>query len=229
MSKSELGIDYERLYEYRFRSIDQAPRQAVWAEIAPFIYDRLDRPETVLDPAAGRCEFINAIPAKERWTVDAVPFGQRWADPNVHSIISDIFDAELPESHFDGLFVSNLLEHLPTQEEVARLLLLLRSTMHDGGRIAIMGPNFKYCYKDYFDCADHTLALSHVAVEEHLFAAGFRIRESIPRFLPYSFRGALPPGPKLTRMYLRLPWAWRILGKQFLVIAERVSFSETTP
>jgi hypothetical protein len=38
---------------------------------------------------------------------------------------------------------------------------------------------------------------------------------ALPRFLPYSFTGRLPPSPALTRQYLRNPLAWRMLGKQF--------------
>jgi hypothetical protein len=33
------------------------------------------------------------------------------------------------------------------------------------------------------------LALTHVAIEEHLYAAGFVPTKTVPRFLPYSFRG----------------------------------------
>jgi hypothetical protein len=60
-----------------------------------------------------------------------------------------------------------------------------------------------------------------VAVAEHLYAAGFEIQVIHPRFLPFSFRGLLPPSPKLTRTYLRWPPAWRFLGKQFLLLATR--------
>ena len=56
-----------------------------------------------------------------------------------------------------------------------------------------MGPNFRYCSHEYFDCADHTLIFTHVAIEEHLYAAGFEPERIVPRFLPYSFRGRLPP------------------------------------
>jgi hypothetical protein len=59
----------------------------------------------------------------------------------------------------------------------------------------------------------------HVAVAEHLYAAGFDITTAMPRFLPYSFRGALSASPLLARIYLRFPPLWRILGKQFLVSA----------
>jgi hypothetical protein len=81
-----------------------------------------------------------------------------------------------------------------------------------------MGPNYRYCSDEYWDCADHYIALTHVAIGEHLYAAGFEPERVIPRYLPYSFRGILPPSPQLTRVYLRMPLAWRLLGKQFLVI-----------
>ena len=56
---------------------------------------------------------------------------------------------------------------------------------------------------------------------EHLYAAGFEITRRCPRFLPYSFRGLLPPSPRLTSAYLRTPPLWRPLGKQFFLIARK--------
>jgi hypothetical protein len=91
----------------------------------------------------------------------------------------------------------------------------------EGGRIAILGPNFRYCSRNYFDYADHAVVLTHMAVAEHLHAAGFRVVSNAPRFLPYSFTGRLPASAGLARAYLRLPLAWRVLGKQFLVVGER--------
>ena len=215
-----VGLNYERLYEYRFRDVDQASRQAVWQEIARYLYGRMGEPRCVLDPAAGRGEFITAVPAAERWGVDLV----RQADlesAGVKMIIADIMDADLPQDYFDGVFVSNFLEHLPDQNAVAVVLSRLLDAMRPGGRIAIMGPNFRYCAKDYFNCADHTVAMTHVGVAEHVYAAGFDVTTVTPRFLPYSFRGLLPPSPLLTRTYLRMPVLWRLLGKQFLVIARK--------
>jgi SAM-dependent methyltransferase len=127
-------------------------------------------------------------------------------------------EAELPEAHFDGIFVSNFLEHLHDQEAIAAFLEKMHRAMEPGGRIAIMGPNFRYCASEYWDCADHYVALTHVAIAEHLYAAGFEPQRIVPRYLPYSFRGILPPSRTLTRLYLKTPPAWRLLGKQFLVI-----------
>ncbi len=214
-------MNYERLYAYRFRDVDQASREAVWQPISRFIHAELGRPEVVLDPAAGRCEFINAVPARERWAVDQVAFPERAVEPGTQTLVGSILEVELPESHFDGVFLSNFLEHLTSQEMVASVLERLRETMRPGGRIAVMGPNYRYCHKEYWDCADHTLALTHVAVAEHLYAAGFEVVKVVPRFLPYSFRGRLPASAGLTSLYLRAPIAWRVLGAQFLVVGER--------
>ena len=214
------GINYERLYTYRFRDTDQAGRQAVWREIARYAHCRMGAPQRVLDPAAGRGEFITAVPAAERWGIDLV--GQRVPESaGVNMIISDIMDAALPGGYFDGVFLSNFLEHLPGQNAVAAVLGKLHAAMEPGGRIAVIGPNFRYCVREYFDCADHTVILTHVAVAEHLHAAGFAVTAVVPRFLPYSFRGLLPPSPLLTRIYLRTPPLWLLLGKQFLVLARK--------
>ena len=110
-------MNYERLYEYRFRDIDQDSRTAVWGEIAPFISKVLGDPEVVLDPAAGRGEFINAVPARERWAVDMVAYPEGTHAPGTEVIVSDIFDAELPQHYFEGVWISNFLEHLLSQEQ----------------------------------------------------------------------------------------------------------------
>jgi Methyltransferase domain len=214
------GINLERLYEYRFRDVDQDARDLVWREIAGYIHDRLGSPVHVLDPAAGRGEFIVAVPAGERWGVDRVSHG-RTELCGVKMIIADIMEADLPADYFDGVFLSNFLEHLPDQNAVADVLARLYGTMQAGGRIAIIGPNFKYCAKEYFDCADHIVILSHIAVTEHLHAAGFEVVAAHPKFLPFSFRGIFPPSARLTRIYLRVPLLWRLLGKQFLVIGRK--------
>ena len=214
------GINYERMYAWRFHDVDQSRRQAVWREIARYIHQRMGAPARVLDPAAGRGEFITAVPAVERWGVDLIGHGVP-ESAGVKMIITDIMAAEIPNNYFDGVFVSNFLEHLPDQNAVATVLGKLYSSLEPGGRIAIIGPNFRYCTREYFDCADHTVILSHIAVTEHLYAAGFDVTGVSAQFLPYSFRGLLPPSPALTRLYLRSPALWRLLGKQFLVLGRK--------
>jgi SAM-dependent methyltransferase len=214
-------MNFERLYTYRFRDIDQGARLRVWEAIAPHVHGLMASPQTVLDPAAGRGEFIRSITARERWAVDEVAYPEAEQTAGVKVVTAGIMDAELPSEHFDGVFASNFLEHLHNQEAIAQFLERMRDSMKSGGRIAIMGPNYRYCAKEYWDCADHYVALTHVAIAEHLYAAGFEPERIIPRYLPYSFRGILPPSQRLTGAYLRTPFAWRLLGKQFLVIGRR--------
>ena len=214
-------MNHDRIYHYRFRDNDQRDRAAVWHEIAAFAHRELGEPERVLDPAAGRGEFINAVPARERWAVDRVAHEHGTFDDGVRLLVADVMDAALPTDHFDAVWVSNFLEHLPSQDAVAAFLERMRDVLRPGGRIAIIGPNFRYCAKEYFDMADHTVVLTHRAVAEHLYGAGFEPERVVARFLPYSFTGRLPASAWLTRAYLRTPPAWRVLGRAFLAVGRR--------
>jgi hypothetical protein len=214
-------MDYERLYNFRFRNVDQDGRIAVWRQVAPHVHKIMGDPGKLLDPAAGRGEFIGAVPAKETWAVDAVAYEQAVHKPDTKVIVSSIMDAELPADYFDGIYVSNFLEHLYDQEAIHQFLLKMIGHMESGGRIAIMGPNYRYCASEYWDYADHFVALTHIAIEEHLYAAGFELKRTIPRYLPYSFSGNLPTAPWLVGLYLKTPLAWKVLGKQFLVIGQK--------
>jgi SAM-dependent methyltransferase len=220
-SAARATVNHQRLYEFRFRGVDQQRRDDVWAALAPMLHEALGRPARVLDPAAGRCEFINASAAAERWAVDAVAYEEGVPAAGIHLVVAEIMDADLPHEYFDAVFVSNFLEHLPSQDAVAAFLEKMFLCTAPGGRIAIMGPNFRHTAREYFDFADHTVILTERGVAEHLYAAGFAIERVHARFLPYSFTGRLPSSPALVRAYLRFPPAWRILGRQFLVIAQR--------
>jgi SAM-dependent methyltransferase len=210
-------INYQRLYEHRFRGISHQKRIQIWREISLFIYEMMGKPDRILDPAAGFEEFMRSIPANDRWTVDEISYHPSPPADNIKRLVADIFTVELPDDYFEAVFVSNFLEHLATQNQVATFLQKIYRCIKPGGQIVIMGPNFKYCVREYFDCADHTLPLTHIALEEHLYAANFAIEKLFPRFLPYSFRGNLPVSAPLVRLYLKSPWAWKFLGKQFLI------------
>ena len=55
---------------------------------------------------------------------------------------------------------------------------------------------------------------------EALQLAGFRVVQNLPQTLPFTFRSRLPSWPWLVRLYLKMPFAWRFFGAQFLVVAE---------
>jgi 2-polyprenyl-3-methyl-5-hydroxy-6-metoxy-1,4-benzoquinol methylase len=211
-------MDYDALYKHRFKDVDQEERNKVWAIVSQYITSLVDEPNRVLDPACGLGEFINFCPASEKWAADMGMDGSTLAQ-NINFASGAFLDIELPEDYFDLIFLSNVLEHLPTQLAVNEFLIQARKKLRHGGAVIIMGPNFKYCANEYFDCADHTTVLTHVSVEEHLVAAGFKPIRTVARFLPYSFRSRLPSFRFTTRLYLKFPLAWRILGKQFLLVA----------
>jgi hypothetical protein len=202
------------LYRRQYRG--RACQEATTLEVLALDNLRRRGPELKLPRLS--CEFMNAVPAAERWAVDAVDYEERVAREGTHLMVSEIMQADLPQEYFGGVFVSNFLEHLLSQEAVAAFL----ESRCDcpGGCIAILGPNFRYS-REYFDLADHTVALTERTVEEHLYAAGFEILMVHPRFMPYTFTGRLPSHPLLVRAYLHLPVGWRIPGTQFLVFGER--------
>lgn len=221
VSDADHDIDLARIYDYRFRGVDPSVRADVWSAIARYVWIRAGRPERVLDPAAGIGEFIAEVPAPERWAVDLVDHGLSQL-PGVETRIASVFDVDLPEDYFDLVFVSNLLEHFDGQDAVARFLRSTRRLVRPGGRILVMGPNFRYCMREYFDFADHVVPLTHLSVAEHLHGAGYEVGDVVPKFLPYSFRKRLPASRGLASAYLRLRPLWRIFGKQFLVEGIRI-------
>ena len=101
------------------------------------------------------------------------------------------------------------------------MLAEVRRVLRPGGRLVIMGPNIRYLAAEYWDFYDHSLPLSHLSMEEGLVQADYEIASVIPRFLPYTARSRLPQHPLLVALYLKVPLAWRLLGKQFLVIGRK--------
>ena len=214
-------MNYDRLYEYRFKGVDRNKKLSTWKIIAEFIHEKLGKPSSMIDPAAGDCEFINQVPATERWAVDMGEHTKRAAQSDVKVVIGNNLDVSLPLNYFEGVYVSNFLEHLHSQEDVATFLERMFAILKPGGKIAIMGPNFKYCAANYFDFADHTVILTELGVAEHLYGAGFEVKEVHNRFLPLSFRGKIPVTDFLVKMYFQMPFAWRFMGKQFLLVAQK--------
>jgi hypothetical protein len=97
----------------------------------------------------------------------------------------------------------------------------MHRSLKPGGKIAIMGPNFRFCANEYFDFADHLLPLSDRTIEEHLAAVDLTCEEVIPKFLPLSFRSQRISHSIFVRVYLKLPILWKFFGKQFFIVATR--------
>lgn len=214
---SATRLDHRALYEFRFAGVDADAKRKVWRKISADLFRRAGRPRRILDPACGAGELIETVPAQERWAADVVP--PPITDPAVNISVGRYQDLDFPRDYFDAVVLSNVLEHLRDPDEVQAFLHRARALLAKDGRLVVLGPNFKHCAQQYFDCADHTLILTDVSVIEHLAVAGFEIVSAHPRYIPFSFRSRLPASAPLVALYLRLPIVWKVLGKQYLIIA----------
>ncbi len=214
-------MDLERIYRYRFIGIDQKRRIAVWHHITNWVMNRLGHPEKMLEVGAGRCEFINQCKAQEKWALDSNPIIRKYTAPDVIALIGKIQDINFENERFDAIFMSNFLEHLTSLGEIHEALEICFYLLKKGGRVGILGPNFKYAWRDYYNCVDHIMPLTHLTVAEYLVGIGFNDLKILPKFLPYSFRSNQLNHPYLVKIYLSLPLAWKIMGKQFFIIANK--------
>ena len=217
-------LDLARVYKFRFTLIPAETKYKTWLIITKWIENKLGQSKTVLDPASGLGEFIIASTAEEKWACDLIDQRDSWPS-TVKTRFGEIFEIDLPNNHFEMIFVSNFLEHLPTPDHIYRYLMLLRSKLKPSGKIVIMGPNYRYSSKEYFDFADHLLPLTHRTIEEHLAAANLDCKLIIKKFLPLSFRSQRFSFPILVKIYLAIPIFWKVFGKQFFIVATRPSLS----
>jgi SAM-dependent methyltransferase len=216
------GADLEETYARRFAGAEER-RKAVWQVLNRRFFQRWVPPSsTVLDLGAGYCEFINSIEASQRLALDLNPATADQAAPGVKVLAQDVAQTwEIASSSVDVLFTSNFLEHLASKELLAHCLRETSRVLRPGGRLIAMGPNIRFAYDVYWDFFDHYLPLSDRSLVEALEVNGFKLEVVIPRFLPFTMKGQLPSHPLLVRLYVAVPLAWRIFGKQFLVIATK--------
>lgn len=219
-----LGSAVDRLYRHRFPPEALAQRAAVWKVLCDFWLSRyIPSSSRVLEVAAGYCEFINNIQASEKVAVDVNPETAKHAakEVTVHQIVAErLADAVQPE-YFDVVFISNFLEHCHSREQMLEVLRAVAVVLKPDGRLLVLGPNFRYCYKEYFDFFDHRLPLTEKAVAEALHIARFTIELLQPQTLPFTFRSRLPSWTWLVRLYLQIPLLWRLFGAQFFVVARK--------
>jgi SAM-dependent methyltransferase len=215
--------DLAALYRFRFRESDRPKKMQIWKTLCEQYFQSLvGNDKVVADLACGYGEFINNIKAKKKYAIDLNPDAPKFLASDIqfcHSPAERI--DEIPENALDVVFTSNFLEHLKTKEECDRVLSEILRILKPGGRFIIMGPNIRYLAAEYWDFYDHYLPLSHLSLEEGLVQAGYEVESIIPRFLPYTTRSALPQHPALIALYLKLPIAWSIFGKQFLVTGRK--------
>jgi len=211
----------DRLYRHRFPATVLEQRNAVWKVLCRSWFSRYIPAEArVLEVGAGYCEFVNNIAAAERVAVDLNPETKRHASPGVvvYEIAAERLAEVVPRSYFDAVFMSNFLEHCRSRDQMLQVLCAAATVLKPRGCVLILGPNFRYCYKQYFDFFDHHLPLTEKAIVEALQLANFEIRIVKPRTLPFTFKSRLPSWSWLVQLYLRFPLLWHLFGAQFFVV-----------
>jgi hypothetical protein len=81
-------------------------------------------------------------------------------------------------------------------------------------------PNIRLVGAKYWDYVDHTLPLTEKSLVEAFHLTDFKITYQKTRFLPYTANSRIPAIPALIRLYLKLPIAQLLMGKQTFMIAE---------
>lgn len=229
MHESPDARDVARLYAHRFPEATHEQRIRIWKALYDGWLSRyVGADDAVLEIAPGYCEFINNVPAThERVGVDLNVASRDFAASGVvlHHVSAEQADEVLAADHFDCVFVSNFFEHCQSRRQVLEVLRVVHKVMKRSGRLLILGPNYKYAMRAYFDYFDHHLPLTDRSMAEALAVAGFSISEQIAQTLPLSMRGRLPMHPwllsSLVAVYLRVPLAWKLFGSQFFIVASK--------
>lgn len=212
----------QRQYERRFAAQAEY-RQQVWRVLVDRVFQRyVPENGAVLELGCGWGEFINHIRAARRYGMDLNPASGARLQPGVTFLHQDCTQPwPVGDGSLDAIFTSNFFEHLPDKASLASTLGEAHRALKSGGRLICLGPNIRYLPGAYWDFWDHYLPLTETSLAEGLELAGFAVEESIARFLPYTMSRDRNPPLWTLRVYLTLPFAWALFGKQFLVVARR--------
>ncbi len=214
--------EQQAVYQHRFAGIEQR-RIEVWQTLARHYFHRWVKPtDALLDIGAGYCEFINSIAAARKYALDSNPATGEKAGPDVTVLSQEATEAwPLAAGSIDVVFSSNFFEHLATKQDLAFCLAEAYRVLRPQGLLIALGPNIRLCFDVYWDFWDHHLPLSDRSMVEAMEIAGFQRELVLPRFLPFTMSGRIPYRPFLVRLYLMLPLAQLLWGKQFLVMARK--------
>jgi len=220
---SRTYIDLEHLYESRCGP-NADYRRAVWGVLVSDFFSRFITPDAaVLDLGCGYGDFINVVRARTRLAMDMNPAAKEKLAADVRFFLQDGSEPwnGIPENSLDLVFTSNFIEHLPDKAAVARSLRESLRCLKPGGRLIAMGANIKHVAGLYWDFWDHQVPFTENSLSEGLRANGFSIDLCVGRFLPYTMTLGRRYPLIFVKLYLALPFLWRLFGRQFLVVAHK--------
>jgi len=202
---------------YASRFVFDKSRIVVWRAINEYLSKFIPKQASVLDLGCGYGDFINGIPAKEKWAIDLNEDVKEYLVGEVSFKAQSVLESfeHIAPSSLDLVFASNLFEHFDDME-LARIISNVKQVLKPGGQIMLMQPNIFYAYREYWDDYTHKKAFSHVSLSDFLVANGFEIKRVEKKFIPFSLKSRLPKSYWLTKIYLMLPF--RFFAKQMLIV-----------
>ena len=216
-------INLQQIYEKRFSGFENY-RNKVWNILVSQFFYRWINPEfSILDLGCGYGEFINHTTCKNRHAMDLNPNARKKLKENIIFHEQDCSNTwGINPSSIDLVFTSNFFEHLPNKESLRNTIGEIRKALKPNGLLIAMGPNISVLKGRYWDFWDHHVPLSDASLCELLQINDFSIIKSYPCFLPYNMVRVKQRPLFLVSLYLKLPFLWKILGKQFLVVAKKI-------
>lgn len=212
-----------KFYKVRYPPEAERKKDAIWKVLCEEYLQKFVKPtDTVLDIAAGHCEFINHIKCRKKYAIEIDKRIKKYANKDVEVFICSATD--LPKrlnNSIDVVFMGCLLEHLPSKIAIIRAFQQIKRVLKKGGKLLILNPNIRFSTSDYWDYFDHLIPVSDRSVVEALKALGFQIELCLPKFVPNTIKDRLPKIPFLVKLYLHLPFLFSIVGRQMFIVARK--------
>ncbi|MFH1035922.1 MAG: class I SAM-dependent methyltransferase [Pseudomonadota bacterium] len=195
-------------------------RVKVWRAVVEDLQARfIDPGAAVLDLGSGYGDFINQVRAGRKLALDLEPQAAGHLAPEVEFHQGQASDLGFLEpGSLDVVFASNLLEHLE-RSAVLGLLEGVRRALKPGGRLILIQPNFRLCYRHYFDDYTHQSIFTDESLCGLLVSEGFAIEHRRGGYLPLTIKSRLPKSYWLTKLYLGLGLPF--MAQQMLIVAQR--------
>jgi len=206
---------------YRNRFVNKEERVKMWKILVEDFFQKyIGKGDVVLDIPCGYCEFINNVKCKKKIAIDLNGDGKKYTGSGVSFYKSSSTKLPLKDKSVDKIFVSNFFEHL-NRGDIQKTIGEFRRVLRNGGQVLVLQPNIRFCQKDYWMFFDHITPIDDRALDEVFNANGFNLKQKVLRFLPYTTKGKMPVNQTLIKLYLKLPFFWKVFGKQSFMIFER--------
>jgi len=212
-----------QIYEKRFSGHENY-RNRVWKILVNDFFSKwIKKTDHILDLGCGYGEFINHTKCDVRHAMDLNPKTKSLLNKKIIFHKQDCSKPwKIDPNSLDFIFTSNFFEHLPNKESLNRTMSEIKNALKPGGSLLAMGPNINVLKGQYWDFWDHHVALTDQSLVELLQIHDFTIKQSYSKFLPYNMVRVREYPLFMVSLYLRFKFLWKIFGKQFFIVAQKV-------